>query len=82
MKKEIEKKKSAYGFGPIIYKSSDAFPDRISSNGLTWYKTAEEYETETGMQSFLYSAPGADPERRLFIDAAGNIWNETELGIF
>ena len=68
-------KKTEYGYGKVIYKSIQDFPDRITLDGETWYKTGFEYETvNTGMMAAQYYADAEldDDSRRVYMDAAGN----------
>lgn len=77
----LEKKK-AFGHGEIIYRNPCDYPDSLTSNGRCWYRTCYEYTmVDTGMANYLYSTCDTDEDIRLFVDAAGHIWDESELGI-
>lgn len=78
----LQAKRAAFGTGEVIYPTADDFPAEIDHNGRHWHRTEFEYTTvETGMTNFEYTTYDTDRDIRLFIDAAGNIWNEEELGI-
>ena len=80
--KKLEAKRAAFGTGTVIYKEADDFPDTIKSSGMLWYRTMYEYETvKTGMKNYLYETFDTDRDIRLYIDAAGNVWDEAEMGI-
>lgn len=75
-------KKSTFGYGKIIYKEDKDFPDRLKYNGCNWTKTIFRYTfRKTGMVNFEYETDDRDRDLRLYLDAAGNIWDEEEMGI-
>ena len=81
--KEMSRKMTEFGTGEIIYHSEEEFPKRLEHNGYNWHRTQYEYTVAaTGMNNYLYETYDSDDDIRLFIDAAGHIWDETELGIF
>lgn len=78
----MQAKRDAFGTGEVIYTTAEDFPARVKCNGRIWIKTPYEMEFgETGMVNYLYETYDTDDDVRLYIDAAGNIWDETELGI-
>lgn len=80
--KAREEKRQAFGTGKQVYRNESDYPFELDSSGMHWYRTNQEYHTvKTGMQNFLYITYDTDRDIRLFVDAAGNIWDEAELGI-
>ena len=80
--KAREAKRQAFGTGKPVYKAESDYPFELDNGGMHWYRTSQEYHTvKTGMQNFLYITYDTDRDIRLFVDAAGNIWNEDKLGI-
>ena len=80
--KTREAKRLAFGTGKPVYKKKNDYPFELDNGGMHWYRTNREYHTvKTGMQNFLYITYDTDRDIRLFVDAAGNIWNEDKLGI-
>ena len=78
----LQAKRAAFGTGEVIYTTADDFPAEIDHYGRHWHRTEYEYTTvETGMTNYRYETFDTDDDIRLFIDAAGNIWNEEEIGI-
>lgn len=81
--REIKRRKAEFGTGEVIYHRTKDYPYELDHGGFHWYRTQYEYTvTETGMSNYLYETFDTDDDVRLFIDAAGHIWDETELGIF
>lgn len=75
-------KRAEFGTGEAIYTTTDDFPAEIEHYGRRWYRTEYEYTTvDTGMKNYRYETFDTDRDIRLFVDAAGHIWNEEELGI-
>ena len=80
--KAREVKRQAFGTGKQVYKAENDYPFELDNGGMHWYRTNCEYYTvKTGMQNYLYITYDTERDIRLFVDAAGNIWNEAELGI-
>lgn len=78
----IDAKRAEFGTGEAIYTTADDFPAEIEHYGRRWYRTEYEYTTvDTGMKNYRYETFDTDRDIRLFVDAAGHIWNEEELGI-
>lgn len=76
------KKKSGFGYGRIKYQKAEDFPYEIDYNGCHWYRTMYDYTfIETGMVNFLYETYDREEDLRLYMDAAGHIWDEKEKGI-
>ncbi len=78
---ERQAKRAAFGTGEVKYNSKEDFPDQIDYCGMHWYRTEYDYTFETGMKNLRYETNDTDDDVRLYIDAAGNIWCEEELGI-
>lgn len=75
-------KKTESGYGEIIYKEDSDFPEEINYNGYQWHKTVFRYTFgKTGMVNFQYETDDRVEDLRLYLDAAGNIWDEMEKGI-
>ena len=80
--KTREAKRQAFGTGKQVYRKENDYPFELDDGGMHWYRTNQENHTvKTGMQNFLYITYDTDRDIRLFVDAAGNIWNEDKLGI-
>ena len=75
-------KKNRFGHGKVKYHNAQEFPSTIEYNGCFWYRTAYGFTfVETGMEGFEYGTYDREEDLRLYVDAAGNIWDEKELGI-
>ena len=63
------KKEQAFGYGKAKYQREEDFPYELDYNGCHWYRTTynDTYDREEDL--------------RLYVDAAGNIWDEKESGI-
>lgn len=73
---------NAFGHGKIIYRKETDFPDVLQYGGCSWYRTRFRYTyEETGMQNYLYETDDRNEDLRLYVDAAGHIWDEQERGI-
>lgn len=71
-----------FGYGKVIYKQENDFPAVIQHNGCFWHRTKYSYEfTKTGMRNYLYETEDREEDLRLYVDAAGHIWDEKENGI-
>lgn len=76
-------KENEFGYGDIIYDSIDEFPKTLSYGGKRYYRTRDsEMEFyDTGMTTCRYETLDTDRDVRLYMDAAGHIWDEDILGI-
>ena len=80
--KASSREKSRFGYGRIKYHREADFPDVLDYNGCRWYRTVYKYTFRaTGMENYLYETCDREEDLRLYIDAAGNIWDEKERGI-
>ena len=78
-------KEDEFGYGHVIYDSIDEFPRTILYGGKRYYRTqySEMRFYDTGMTTCRYETLDTDDNRdvRLYMDAAGHIWDEDILGI-
>lgn len=82
MKKTNKNAESRFGYGEIKYHSENEFPFVLEYNGCRWYRTKYAYTFwATGMVNYLYDTDDRERDLRLYVDAAGNIWDEMERGI-
>lgn len=71
-----------YGYGEVIFHSEEEFPAELDHNGCHWFRSRWEYAAaNTGMQNFLYETYDRKEDLRLYVDAAGRIWDEKDCGI-
>lgn len=71
-----------FGYGRVKYHKESDFPYEIDYDGCHWYRTPYRYTfRETGMENYLYETCDREEDLRLYVDAAGNIWDEKEHGI-
>ena len=71
-----------FGYGKIKYHNRNEFPEELDYNGCHWYRSIYEYTfVNTGMPSYIYWTYDREEDLRLYVDAAGNIWDEKECGI-
>ena len=76
------KKEQAFGYGKAKYQREEDFPYELDYNGCHWHRTPYGYTfRETGMENYLYETYDREEDLRLYVDAAGNIWDEKEHGI-
>jgi hypothetical protein len=76
------KQEEKFGYGKIRYQSGNDFPAEFEYNGCHWYRSGYSYTfRETGMENYLYTTYDRDEDLRLYVDAAGHIWDEKEKGI-
>ena len=72
-----------FGTGKVIFHCKEEFPSELDYNGCHWYRSEYEYTViATGMSNFLYETYDREEDLRLYVDAAGHIWDEKEAGIF
>lgn len=75
-------KENRFGYGEVVYHSEKDFPYELDHNGCHWYRSAYAYTFRaTGMTNYLYNTYDRKEDLRLYVDAAGNIWDEKESGI-
>lgn len=77
-------KENEFGYGDVIYNSIHEFPKTISYKGKRYYRTrySEMEFYDTGMTVCRYETIDPDDrDVRLYMDAAGHIWDEDILGI-
>lgn len=80
MKKNTEE--SRFGYGKVKYHSEAEFPRELDYNGCHWYRSRYAYRFRaTGMVNYRYETYDRERDLRLFVDAAGNIYDEAEQGI-
>lgn len=71
-----------YGYGEAIFRTKEDFPEELDHNGCHWYRTQWKYTaTNTGMPNYLYETTDRREELRLYVDAAGRIWDEKDCGV-
>ena len=71
-----------FRYGRVKYHKESDFPYEIDYNGCHWHRTPYGYTfRETGMENYLYESYDREEDLRLYVDAAGNIWDEKEHGI-
>lgn len=75
-------KDNRFGYGEIKYQSEKEFPFELDYNGCHWYRSTYAYTFRaTGMVNYLYETYDREEDLRLYVDAAGHIWDEKEKGI-
>ena len=76
------KKEQALRYGKAKYQREEDFPYELDYNGCHWYRTTYSYTFRaTGRVNYLYDTYDREEDLRLYVDAAGNIWDEKESGI-
>lgn len=76
------KKEQAFGYSKAKYQREEDFPYELDYNGCHWYRTTYSYTFRaTGRVNYLYDTYDREEDLRLYVDAAGNIWDEKESGI-
>ena len=83
MKRELKKAlRKAFGTGEIKYKKPDDFPSELHYNGCCWRRSRfQNMAFNIDMWNYLYVTNDRKLDYRLYVDAAGNIWDEAELGL-
>lgn len=74
--------KTGFGYGKVKYRTEEDYPKGLFYNGCLWRRTPFQYTFQkSGMANFLYETDDRKEDLRLYVDAAGNIWDEKEKGI-
>jgi hypothetical protein len=77
----MSRKKTPFGHGTVKYRTDDDFPDLLNHDGGVWVRRYRCKFLKTGMTLFEYESGAREEDLRVYLDAAGHIWDEKTDGI-
>ena len=77
----MTKRRHSFGTGKVKYHAETEFPDLLEHDGCLLVRTDKYAFVSTGMTTFRYETEGRAEDLRLYVDAAGHIWDEKTDGI-